>query len=113
MTNTPASRLYTPAGFFLLRAPIMPVQTFTGLLSGDGGADGARERLRSLSEHPRFVQALHVASPSMTAGLAHLSGADEKRVARRPGRPHARRSHRTDQARRPRTRHPARRRRHG
>ncbi|MER6171623.1 lantibiotic dehydratase [Streptosporangium sp. NPDC001681] len=82
MTNTPASRLYTPAGFFLLRAPIMPVQTFTGLLSGDGGADGARERLRSLSEHPRFVQALHVASPSMTAGLAHLSGADEKRVAR-------------------------------
>ncbi|MFC4534496.1 lantibiotic dehydratase [Sphaerisporangium dianthi] len=102
MTTTSDPGLYRPAGFFLLRAPTMPVQRLTGILAADTAQDAttgvadaaasvaaqdavagaARERLRELSEHPRVVQALHVASPSMTAGLAHLSGADAKRSAR-------------------------------
>lgn len=81
MTKASRPRQYTPAGFFLLRAPTLPVQAFTDIVaSRDVGI--TRERLKSLSERPRVKQALHVASPSLTASLANLAGADQKRADR-------------------------------
>ncbi|WP_344885599.1 lantibiotic dehydratase [Allokutzneria multivorans] len=62
--------LYRAAGFFMVRTPTLPASEF---LSITGVApDDARRRLRELAERPLVRQALHVASPSLTSGLAHL-----------------------------------------
>ena len=96
-TPTTSSRLSSlreatfDAGFFVVRTPLLPFVEFVswgeglgaGLRSG-AGADAVylekhwsadvgvlRERLRALLDRPEIIRALHVASPSLRAGIAH------------------------------------------
>lgn len=101
---TPASDggpLYRAADFFLLRAPVLPVQEFLAITAGPGPGDTAtgdqdpgprldrmrrhgRSLLRDTVERPRVAQALHIASGSVIAGLDRLGEAPEdNRRARR------------------------------
>ncbi|MGH3834303.1 MAG: lantibiotic dehydratase [Pseudonocardiaceae bacterium] len=75
MTTQPT---YRAAGFFLLRAPILPLAEFTTVLAdrAEPAPDRlahlrteGRARLRELAGRPRVAQALHVASPSLTAAI--------------------------------------------
>lgn len=77
MTSQPT---YRAAGFFLLRAPILPLEEFATVTADRAGPglipdrlarlrDQGRARLRELADHPRVAQALHVASPSLTAAI--------------------------------------------
>ncbi|MCP3802260.1 lantibiotic dehydratase [Allokutzneria sp. A3M-2-11 16] len=68
--------VYRAAGFFMVRTPTLPADEFLSITGGS--ADDARRRLRELAEEPLVRQALHVASPSLTAGLAHLGGSSKK-----------------------------------
>ncbi|MFB9903868.1 lantibiotic dehydratase [Allokutzneria oryzae] len=71
--------IYRAARFFMLRTPTLPASEFLALTGGP--PEDTRQRLRELAEVPRVRQALHVASSSLTAGLAHL-GSDSKKSAR-------------------------------
>ncbi|MFJ1731191.1 lantibiotic dehydratase [Streptomyces sp. NPDC088254] len=93
--------LYRAAGFFLLRAPVLPVQDFLAITSGPEPRDAAaghddaaarlertrrhgRKLLRDAASRPRVAQALHIASGSVTAGLERLGESPEDgRRARR------------------------------
>lgn len=75
MTTPP---MYRAAGFFLLRVPTLPFVEFAAL-TADGAGDpdrltrlraAGRARLRQLADRPRVTQALHAASPSLTAAIA-------------------------------------------
>ncbi|MFJ9772913.1 lantibiotic dehydratase [Kitasatospora sp. NPDC101157] len=70
---------YVPAGFFLLRAPALPVDTYHRLT-----ADPARTRaeLLALAEDPEVRRALLVASEDLVAALDRLDRADERRTRR-------------------------------
>lgn len=93
--------LYTPAGFYMLRAPLLPAQVFTRLsAAGQLSPEIAQEEmdvalhtqvkrcaelLRELADQPQIAQALAVASPSLLAGLERLrrgegSQAQQKRA---------------------------------
>ncbi|MGW7101538.1 lantibiotic dehydratase [Streptomyces sp. NPDC054838] len=92
--------LYRAADFFLLRAPVLPVQDFLAITAGPGTQDAAdghgdpyrldqmrqhgRGLLRDMVRRPRVAQALHIASGSVTVGLDRLGEApeDSKRVRR-------------------------------
>nr|MDQ3989452.1 lantibiotic dehydratase family protein [Actinomycetota bacterium] len=87
MTTQPT---YRAAGFFLLRVPILPLEEFSTVTADRAGPgpdrlarlrDQGRARLRELAGHPRVAQALHVASPSLTAAIGRpgfASGVDRK-----------------------------------
>ncbi|MFF4365448.1 lantibiotic dehydratase [Streptomyces sp. NPDC001594] len=92
--------LYRAADFFLLRAPVLPVQDFLAITAGPGPHDPAsghgdpdrldrmrrhgRGLLREMVRRPRVAQALHIASGSVTAGLDRLGEApqEDKRTRR-------------------------------
>src|SRR5690349_18126984 len=74
---------YRPAGFFVLRSPLLTVDALRGLKgeettlqSGDSDAaieaarSAARERLVALAEQPEVREAIEVASPSLVDALA-------------------------------------------
>jgi thiopeptide-type bacteriocin biosynthesis protein len=77
---------YAPAGFFMLRAPLLPAAVFTHVTGEDGDRPDedpvrrspahrraeSRERLWALAADPRVHQALHAASPSLTGRLARM-----------------------------------------
>uniref|UniRef100_A0AAU2JWI8 Lantibiotic dehydratase n=1 Tax=Streptomyces sp. NBC_00049 TaxID=2903617 RepID=A0AAU2JWI8_9ACTN len=69
--------LYTPAGFFLVRSPALPLDPYVEALDGTGRA--ARDRLWTLGEQPLVRQAVRVASHSLAAEL-------EKNASRADGR---------------------------
>ncbi|MEU3916955.1 lantibiotic dehydratase [Streptomyces sp. NPDC029004] len=84
--------LYRAADFFLLRAPVLPVQEFLAVTAGPPDAaahteepserldrmrEHGRELLRDVARRPRVAQALHVASGSVTAGLDRLDEAPQ------------------------------------
>ncbi|MFB9903861.1 lantibiotic dehydratase [Allokutzneria oryzae] len=71
-----SGQVYRAAGFFMLRTPTLPVDEFLSITSGS--REDSRRRLRDLAGTPRVRQALHVASPSLTAGLAHLDAESKK-----------------------------------
>jgi thiopeptide-type bacteriocin biosynthesis protein len=95
-TGSASPGSYQPAGFFLLRAPVLPAAVYRSL-TGDGspspGGDlparraETRRRLRELMQLPRVVRAVHVASPSTTAALPYL--ADEPERSKRSARAYA------------------------
>ncbi|WP_086820393.1 lantibiotic dehydratase [Allokutzneria sp. NRRL B-24872] len=76
--------LYRAAGFFMVRTPTLPAAEFLSITGGS--PEDARHRLRELAEKPLVRQALHVASPSLTAGLAHLGSASTKSAAKKSTR---------------------------
>ncbi|MFK0257578.1 lantibiotic dehydratase [Streptomyces sp. NPDC090445] len=99
-TAVDGGTLYRDAGFFLLRAPVLPVQDFLAITQGpepQGGShheepsrrldrmrEHGRSRLRAMVDRPRVAQALHVASGSVTAGLDRLDeDPSDSRRARR------------------------------
>src|SRR5580698_9825682 len=53
---------FAPAGFFVLRTPLLPFDALVGLT---GSRDAARERLRAIVEHPAVREALFLASPTL------------------------------------------------
>ncbi len=71
--------LYEPAGFFLLRSPVLPARTCL-----DVTEDPARtsEALLALARRPDVERALLIASEDLTAGLDRLDGLSEKRTRR-------------------------------
>ncbi|MFI6049733.1 lantibiotic dehydratase [Streptomyces violascens] len=87
---TDGAPLYRAAGFFLLRAPVLPVQDFLAVTAAPRheGLDARREHgralLREVTARPRVAQALHIGSSSVTAGLDRLgeSPKDSKRARR-------------------------------
>ncbi|MFB9474065.1 lantibiotic dehydratase [Nonomuraea salmonea] len=70
---------FSPACFFMLRAPVLPAQTFLGLTGGQDGADDRRDathrRLWELARRPRVRQALHAASRSLLDELTRVEEA--------------------------------------
>ncbi|HEX4815089.1 MAG TPA: lantibiotic dehydratase [Nonomuraea sp.] len=80
-----AATSFRPAGFFMLRAPVLPAETFLAL-TGDAepaGAQGGtappevtRERLWDLARRPRVRHALYTASPSLAGELVRIEAAD-------------------------------------
>ncbi|AXE28231.1 thiopeptide-type bacteriocin biosynthesis domain protein (plasmid) [Streptomyces globosus] len=59
--------LYTPAGFFLVRSPALPLDPYVEALDGRGRQ--ARDHLWTLGEQPLVRQAIGVASRSLAAEL--------------------------------------------
>ncbi|MBT2542831.1 lantibiotic dehydratase [Streptomyces sp. ISL-44] len=73
--------LYTPAGFFLVRSPALPVDPYIEALDGRGR--GARDHLWTLGEQPLVRQAVRVASHSLAQELeTSASGADGRATDR-------------------------------
>ncbi|MFD8500432.1 lantibiotic dehydratase [Amycolatopsis sp. NPDC059657] len=70
------TELYRPSGFFMLRAATLPAEQLSAI------AEHGRPHLRELAALPRVEQALHVASPSLTRGLAKLTGVTDKKSAK-------------------------------
>lgn len=64
---TRSDAIYEPAGFAMLRAPVLPVSAYPATTS-TAGAD-VRQRLKDTARDPRIAHAVHVASPSLTAAL--------------------------------------------
>jgi len=89
----PARRIaYTAGEFFMLRAPLLPVDVFTRLTTDAPGARSdsleerraaGRERLWELVDRPRVAHALHVASADLTERLRRLDGPPTGRAADR------------------------------
>ncbi len=84
------SQLYAPAGFFLLRAPVLTISAYRELTETSGDDLDAtravmRDRLRALAADARVMQAIHVASPSTATAVARL-GAQPGRKDKRAGR---------------------------
>ncbi|MEV4190618.1 lantibiotic dehydratase [Streptomyces toxytricini] len=59
--------LYTPAGFFLVRSPALPLDPYVDALDGRGRQ--ARDHLWTLGEQPLVRQAIGLASRSLAAEL--------------------------------------------
>ncbi|MFD6182377.1 lantibiotic dehydratase [Streptomyces goshikiensis] len=59
--------LYTPAGFFLVRSPALPLDPYVEALDGRGRS--ARDHIWTLGEQPLVRQAIGVASRSLAAEL--------------------------------------------
>src|SRR5580693_9384260 len=57
---------FAPAGFFVLRTPLLPFDTLAGLT---GSRDAARAKLRAIVEHPAVREAVFLASPSLEADI--------------------------------------------
>ncbi|WP_281284536.1 lantibiotic dehydratase [Nonomuraea diastatica] len=84
-TGPGSGSLYVAADFFVLRAPILPADTLDALAEGSDSlptetseawlanrrAEG-RRRLRPLTQSLRVRQAIHVASPSVSASLREM-----------------------------------------
>jgi class I lanthipeptide synthase len=82
----PGPGRYTPAGFFLLRAPVLPARVFSELVAGGVAAAGAGdlagrlaearrrtfEVVRAYAEDPVVGQALAVASSDLAHGLRRI-----------------------------------------
>ncbi|SDD68947.1 lantibiotic dehydratase [Glycomyces harbinensis] len=89
----PARRIaYTAGEFFMLRAPLLPVDVFTRLTTDAPGVRpdsleerraAGRERLWELVDRPRVAHALHVASADLTERLRRLDGPPAGRAADR------------------------------
>ncbi len=95
------SQLYEPAGFFLLRAPVLPIGVFQQLTSGGGvnlailEDDAALDTwlaqvnqascntIQTLVAHPLVVQALTVASRDIFEGLTYIRRDETSRRAKR------------------------------
>ncbi|MGR4881923.1 lantibiotic dehydratase [Streptomyces sp. LARHCF249] len=73
--------LYTPAGFFLVRTPTLPVDAYVEALDGLGRS--ARDRLWALGELPLVRQAVRVASHSLAAELEKSAPGVDGRAADR------------------------------
>ncbi|MGP3688264.1 lantibiotic dehydratase [Streptomyces sp. IBSNAI002] len=73
--------LYTPAGFFLVRSPALPVDPYVEALDGRGR--GARDRLWTLGERPLVRQAVRVASHSLAEELEKTAPGGGGRAADR------------------------------
>jgi thiopeptide-type bacteriocin biosynthesis protein len=93
------SALYAPAGFYLLRAPVLPASVFRQItevpVRSSGGFDDSETRLvearqrsratlRRLAADPVIEQALMVASTAIFHGLARLerTDGDDRRIER-------------------------------
>ena len=86
--GTQSRPLYTSAGFFMLRAPALPAQTFLQLsTAGQLCLEGRQENLdaalqaahdncsrvlQELATQPQIMQAVTVASPSLSGGLERM-----------------------------------------
>ncbi len=57
---------FAPAGFFVLRTPLLP---FDALAALTGSRDAARSRLRAIVEQPAVREALFLASPTLEADI--------------------------------------------
>ncbi|SES47304.1 thiopeptide-type bacteriocin biosynthesis domain-containing protein [Streptomyces sp. yr375] len=70
---------YEPAGFFLLRSPVLPVDTYLDIM-----ADPARtpQALVDFVGRPDIARALLIASEDLTGGLDRLDSLSEKRTRR-------------------------------
>ncbi|UUU40175.1 lantibiotic dehydratase [Streptomyces sp. NBC_00162] len=73
--------LYTPAGFFLVRSPALPVDPYVEALDGRGR--GARDHLWTLGEQPLVRQAVRVASHSLAEELEKSAPGADSRAADR------------------------------
>jgi lantibiotic biosynthesis protein len=74
-----AAPVFEAAGFYLLRAPLLPADTVQHVLGQDGPEldarrDGAARALTSLAGSARVAQALRIASPDLTRALARDDG---------------------------------------
>ncbi len=85
----PHGPLYTASDLFMLRAPVLPADTFPNLAGRPAIAadlatmrEAGRERIRALTADARVRQALHAASPSLVATLPDVnqSGHDPSRA---------------------------------
>ncbi|MGW9493769.1 lantibiotic dehydratase [Streptomyces prasinus] len=70
---------YEPAGFFLLRAPVLPARTFLDLTEDPARTPGA---LVERARRPDVARALLVASEDLAGSLDRLDELPEKRVRR-------------------------------
>ncbi|MFF1272211.1 lantibiotic dehydratase [Streptomyces marokkonensis] len=70
---------YEPAGFFLLRSPVLPARTW---LDVTADPDGTPQALIDLARRPDVARALLVASEDLTAGLDRLGDLSGKRLRR-------------------------------
>lgn len=76
--STVSSR-YEPAGFFLLRAPALPTDTYLRFMAEP---ELTQERVLELSRDPEVRHALFVASEDLVTGLDRLNGATSKKARR-------------------------------
>lgn len=65
-----------PAGFFVLRAPLLPFDEFVDWSTGSSPGD----RLAAMLNRPDLLDALHVASPSLAAAVAGRDAARRERA---------------------------------
>ncbi|MFI6743025.1 lantibiotic dehydratase [Nonomuraea sp. NPDC050451] len=79
---------FSPAGFFMLRAPVLPAETFLRLTGDQDDTAGPEERraatrrqLWDLAHQPRVRQALHTASRSLVDELARVEETGWPRTA--------------------------------
>jgi len=63
----------TPSGFFVLRAPLLPLEELDRLRADPS-------YWRTLAERPEVIEAVHLASPGLVRRLAGRTG-DDARVA--------------------------------
>ncbi|MEU6300158.1 lantibiotic dehydratase [Streptomyces erythrochromogenes] len=73
--------LYTPAGFFLVRSPALPLDPYVDALDGRGR--DARHRLWTLGEQPLVRQAIGAASLSLAGELEKRTPGDDGRSSDR------------------------------
>ncbi|MEW6472629.1 MAG: lantibiotic dehydratase [Actinomycetota bacterium] len=57
-----------PSGFFVVRTPLLPFDTLTGL-PGDRRSPGDRDWLAAVLARPEIREAIHLASPRVEAGI--------------------------------------------
>lgn len=75
----PATPRYEPAGFFLLRSPVLPARTFLDLTADP---DRTPRALLDLAGRPDVERALLIASEDLVTGLRRLDTLSEKRTRR-------------------------------